>query len=374
MLYRQLLPILAIVLFLSTACKSKEEPVDSNAAETLYSGVFEQVWNTLDTSYVFFDVMPCDWDSLHKAQSDVMKSVKTEEEFKIAMKEFFAAMQDPNILFTYQFGHPAWSVHAPWMTLDCHDWIPKDYDTYSILNDSKDIGIENGTMHLVTAARINKLNKDTTRYNAIVFMGSPYDPNGMYKAYFKNYLKKLSSEPTSTGLIIDFRIKGSVNVTVASTILEAFYPEGETCTITAKVRASTSSKDLVNAGNMAFTGEGLYSNKPVVILVNEDVSLEEHVLASILSELPNVTIVGRSQSCGRGGICAQARLIVPEHLTPNILAYPRVALTDDKHKSLSSPLLPDVFVDWPLTSWMGNNYDKCLDAALDCIDDYHAKH
>lgn len=373
MLYRQLLPILAIVLFLSTACKSKEEPVDSNAAETLYSGVFEQVWNTLDTSYVFFDVMPCNWDSLHKAQLDVMKSVKTEEEFKIAMKEFFAAMQDPNILFTYQFGNPAWSVHAPWMTLDCHDWIAKDYDTYSILNDSKDIGIGNGTMRLVTAARINKLNNDTTRYNAIVFMGSPHDPNGMYKAYFKNYLKKLSSEPTSTGLIIDFRIKGSVNVTFASTILEAFYPEGETCTITAKVRASTSSKDLVNAGNMAFTGEGLYSNKPVVILVNEDVSLEEHVLASILSELQNVTIVGRSQSCGRGGICAQVHLTIPEYQTENILVYPRVGLTDNKHKSLSSPLQPDFLVNWPLTSWIGNDYDKCIDAALDCIDEYIAK-
>ena len=91
-----------LILLTFVACNTEEELLPPHATETEYTCEFDEVWNTLDSFYVFFDLLPCDWDSLHKAYYYRVESVKTDEQFEDMMKEMLEAIEDPYIYYKHK--------------------------------------------------------------------------------------------------------------------------------------------------------------------------------------------------------------------------------------------------------------------------------
>lgn len=358
-----LILVFGLILF---SCRNTEEPFEPHKKETKYTQAFDDVWKTLDTSYVFFDQLPCDWDSLHQVYYKAVESVETDMDFKEFMILFLTEMQDPTIEYSFQHLFSCkGKMNNPALD-NFFTWIVWEYSTYAVLNEHMDISMNAGQCVLKTVARFNNDRTDSTRYDGIVILGSPYDPYGQYKALFKTYLHSKYNSSNAAGLIIDLRHWGIANATFISALLEAFYPKGQTCTISAKVRSPFSSNHTtyITAGERSFMGDGYYADKPIAILVNEEVANEELVLATILADLPNVTIIGRGTTERKGGTNT-----AKQFSDGSVLIYPQAIFSDDKHGSFNTPLQPDILVDWPITSRpLSNTPDKCIEAALDYID------
>ena len=240
--------------------------------------------------------------------------------------------------------------------------------------------MQSGTMGFGSLIRVNKSHQDTSRYDAIFFEGIPNDIAGIYGIVFSNKVKRLYSSATSKGLIVDLRGCRYIHMTFAPTLVQTFYPAEKKYSLIAQTRnpRSPSHLDMIDAQDLSLTGLGYYGEKPIVLIVHEKVQMETHVIASILAELPNVMVVGRSSTGGRGGVIVKKYIGDSTLTVKNYLMGSAIRFVDSNHTSFNRPLQPDRLVNWAPTAAyyydMGNVYDKCLEAALDCIDDYNAKH
>ena len=359
-----------------SACHTQEEPLPPRTTENEYTRLFDVIWNKLDSSYVFFDLLPCDWDSLHKAYYYRVESVTTEDAFVNMISEMFDAIGDPHI---YLFHHGRTIVSRPekYKTLDRENILREQkHDTYEIPAGAQYTMLDNGVLITAPIIRINKSKNDTAWYHAVSLSGIISDLKKLNGIIFAAKIKKLHSDSTAKGMILDLRGCRQVHYTIAPTILSTFYPLGKSYSFTAHARSPYSSSHLamIDVDTYSITGMGCYGNKPIVILVNESVILEAHTIAAILSELPNVMIVGRSPSGGRGGVCAGQIIGSSTNMANDTIFGPAFRFSNATHTNFNAPLQPDKLVNWIPTeecySHYGYIYDKCLDAAIDCIDSY----
>ena len=378
-MYRSWLIFIVMTLVLS-ACHTQEEPLPPRTTENEYAQLFDAVWNKIDSFYVFFDLLPCDWDSLHKAYYYRVESVTTEDAFVNMISEMFDAIGDPHI---YLFHHGRTIVSRPekYKTLDRENILREQkHDTYEIPAGAQYTMLDNGVLITAPIIRINKSKNDTAWYHAVSLSGIISDLKILNGIIFAAKIKKLHSDSKAKGMILDLRGCRQVHYTIAPTILSTFYPLGKSYSLTAHARSPYSSSHLamIDVDTYSITGMGCYANKPIVILVNEAVMLEAHTIATILSELPNVMVVGRSSSGGRGCVCGALAIGNSINMTRDTIMGPIIRFSDANHSNFNAPLQPDKLVNWTPKeedySHFPIFYDKCLDAALDCIDDYHAKH
>lgn len=361
------------------ACSTREEPLPPRTTESEYTQLFDAVWNKIDSAYVFFDLMSCNWDSLHKVYYYRAESVTTEDEFIDMMTEMFEAIEDPYI-YLFHHGHAIVSVPKKYKPLDGDNLLCKQkQDTYEIPVGAQYTAMDDGSFRSASVIRINKSTNDTSWYHAVVLSGIVSDEKKVNGITFASKIKNLHSDAKAKGLIFDLRGCKQLHLSIAPMVLQTLYPLGKSYSLTAQVRSQSSSNHLamIDVDTYSMTGMGCYENKPIVILVNEAVMLEAHTVATILSELPNVIIVGRSPSSGRGGVCAGQIIGSSINMTNDTIYGPAIRLSNATHSNFNAPLLPDKLINWTPTeeyhSHYGYIYDKCLDAALDCIDAYIAK-
>lgn len=374
-MYRNLIIIIVMTLVLS-ACHTQEEPLPPRTTENEYTRLFDVIWNKLDSSYVFFDLLPCDWDSLHKAYYYRVESVTTEDAFVNMISEMFDAIGDPYIYLFHQ-GHIIVSRPEKFRPRDMENWLREQkHDTYEIPARAQFTMMDNGVFRYGSVIRINKSKKDTAWYHAVSLSGLVSDARKVNGITFATKIKKLYSDSRAKGLILDLRGCQQLHLTIAPMILSTFYPLGKSYSLTAQARSPYSSSHLamIDVDTYSMTGMGCYGNKPIVILVNEAVILEAHTVATILSELPNVMVVGRSSSGGRGGVCAGQIIDSSTYMAKDTIYGPAIRFANATHSNFNAPLQPDRLVDWIPTAEEYEHYtyiyDKCLDAALDCIDSY----
>ena len=378
MMHRNWLIIIVMTLVLS-ACHTQEEPLPPRTTENEYTQLFDAVWNKIDSSYVFFDLMPCDWDSLHKVYYYKVESVTTEDEFIDMMTEMFDAIEDP-FIYLFHHGHTIVSKPEKFKPQDGDNLLCKQkQETYEIPAGAQYISMDHGAFRSGSVIRINKSTNDTAWYHAISLSGIVSDEKKVNGIIFATKIKKLHADLKAKGLILDLRGCTQLHLSLAPMILQTLYPLGKSYSLIAQARSPSSSSHLsmIDAQTFSMTGMGCYGNKPIVILVNESVILEAHTIAAILSELPNVMIVGSSPSGGRGGVCAGQIIGSSTNMANDTIFGPAFRFSNATHTNFNAPLQPDKLVNGIPTeecySHYGYIYDKCLDAALDCIDEYIAK-
>lgn len=345
-----------------TACHSNEPQY-----ETKYTRTFNEIWECLDSKYVFFDMMQCNWDSLHTVYVHRINAVENDNEFQNEITAMLTAIGDPMIFVRYAYS----GLQCPntfWAKDRANRLFAQKHETYEILDGTENVGFVIFSVGRII--RTDDANNVTGIYDAVYFDPNIADSFGSVGGLFKRYIQTYYNDGRAKGLILDMRSCAWMDIAFASAVLESLYPQNKEYTIYVNHRSGAQHNAFIKIQDYSISGLGYYENKPIVILINRETMMSPHVVASVLSELPNVTIVGREADSGRGGVLQTKLFGDTINVSQDYMTYPGIYLSDAKHTSFNAPLQPDIFVDWDISTLEGYYYDKCIDTALDCIDAY----
>lgn len=333
-----------------------------------YSAMFDQVWDLLDKNYVFLSMVSCDMDSLQADCKHKISEISDPQGLQTTLTEMLEAIGDPNIGIVYDHTQ---SYKKSASADNSIGLIPYKQDAYEILDST----YRYGDYNFGKAIRTNVNGCDTSFYAIVTFRTEINSSTSYANSLFTKNVSISQSQSKNKGLILDMRGCRWADSDFANTILQCFYPLGEEYNFTAQIRSPLSlmSTAFVNYPERDIHGEGLglYSDRPVAVIINTTVSLTTHLAASALADLPNVAVIGRTGTGGHGGSLGFQQLGGEQY---NYIILPTVRYTGYGYESFYAPLLPDIKVDWtPDYTQYPPAYseDKCLSAAMDYIDEHH---
>lgn len=206
----------------------------------------------------------------------------------------------------------------------------------TILRDEKEIEI-NITRRKITVEHVSSKMMD----NNVAYIKIDSFDNNVADS-FKSQLTDLMKENVN-GIIIDLRSNGGGIVTEATDIADLFLEKDETILIT---KSKKDNEEKITKSKQ----EPIVKNTPVVILVNEATASASEILAGVLKDKYNATIVGKT-TYGKGVIQSLynlkdgsgLKITTDEYFTPN------------HNKIQKTGITPDVEVD--LTKDADGNYE-----------------
>ncbi|MGJ3235826.1 S41 family peptidase [Marivirga sp.] len=328
----------------------KEDPEPENAA------IFDHLWQTVDEKYSFFTDKNIDWDSAR----DVFRPKALNARNSI---ELFNVLAD--MLFILEDGHVNisagidvsrnWDWFLEYPTNFNFDVIERNY-----LVPSEDYQIS-GPIHNTIIDSVGYMyyesfsdNVSTSLMDYIVLKFLINEREGSFQIN--------SLDGPVAGLIIDIRNNGGGSISNAFTIAnrfandrikvaEWFYKNG------------SGHEDFTQAEEkfLEFDGDEDYKfNKPIVVLMNRSSYSSANFFASMMSFLPNVTLMG-DQTGGGGGLPINNEL-------PNGWRY-RFSSTrtiDANGNNIEFGVQPDIAISLDSADFNNGN-DRLIEEAIEFI-------
>ena len=344
---------------------SDEEDIIQILLNNYYAVQFDDMWEVLDMYYPFFDYMDADFDSLRITTIKRMKNVSSDKQFASVVQQFCREMGEPDIYFTA--GDSLYKGYSI-ATQDCQALQAGERGSFASYSAS-------GNSNILTEwCAFNTLLRSTNDSTRVYGLMLPlYYPKYVSWEHIERLKEFVLSYPDIQGLVLDIRNRDIV--TPAYRLVSCFYETGTHVVCTSTTRAaideniplSQQRDSLGKAHEYRIVGNGLLSDIPIAIIVNEATTGEYAWLAHILAERDNVAIISRTYG---GGGCESINtyygniqhIILPysRSVTANYVCY--------------EPLLPDIPVAWEgyeLNHYDPNTEDMCIVAALDFIDKYN---
>jgi len=345
--------ILLIILFGYSSCERvfmQEEPEPENAV------IFDHLWKTVDEKYSFFTDKNIDWDSA----KDVFRPRALNARNSI---ELFNVLAD--MLFILEDGHVNISagidISRNW------DWFlqyPSNFNfdiierNYLVLSEDYQIS---GPIHNTIIDSVGYMyyesfsdNVSTSLMDYIVLKFLINEQKGSFEIN--------SLDGPVAGLIIDVRNNGGGSISNAFTIANRFAQDKiKIADWFYKIGPGHDEFSKAEEKFLEFEGDEDYKfDKPIVVLVNRSSYSSANFFASMMSFLPNVTIMG-DQTGGGGGLPINNEL-------PNGWRY-RFSSTrtiDANGNNIEFGVKPDIEV--PLDSAaLLEGRDSMIEEALDLI-------
>ena len=313
-------------------------------------------------------MVSCDMDSLQTDYRHKISEISDPQSLQTTLTEMLEAIGDPNIGIVYDHTRSYKKSASADKSIGL---IPYKQDAYEIMDST----YRYGDFNFGKAIRTDVNGRDTSFYDIVTFNEEINNSTSYSNSLFVNKVSVSHLQSKNKGIIIDMRGCTWSDTDFANTILQCFYSKGEEYNFTAQIRSplSLASTAFVNYPERDIHGEGLglYSDRPVAVIVNKTVSLTAHLAASALADLPNVAVIGRTGTGGHGGSLGFQQLGGEQY---NYIVLPTVRYTGYGYESFYEQLLPDIKVDWtPDYTQYPPAYseDKCLSAAMDYIDEHH---
>lgn len=264
--------ILLLILF--PACHTVEDPADNPR------GNFEALWRILDEHYCFFSEKGIDWNEVHDRYAPKISDEMTREELFDVCAAMLDELKDGHTNLVSGFNT---SYYRRWWSDYPQNYsarlVEQYYFNFNYLNAA---GLQYGYI------------SDNIGYIRYSSFASPVGDGNIENALY--YLR------TASGLIIDIRDNGGGDLTNVETIVSHF--------ITRPILAGYISHKTgpghddfsepyafyynpVSEGNILWT-------KPVAVLTNRSTFSAANNFASIMSLLPQVSIVGATTGGGSG--------------------------------------------------------------------------
>jgi len=345
--------ILLIVLFGYSSCERvfmQEEPEPENAV------IFDHLWKTVDEKYSFFTDKNIDWDSA----KDVFRPRALNARNSI---ELFNVLAD--MLFILEDGHVNISagidISRNW------DWFlqyPSNFNFDIIernyLVPSEDYQIS-GPIHNTIIDSVGYMyyesfsdNVSTSLMDYLVLKFLINEREGSFQLN--------SLEGPVAGLIIDVRNNGGGSISNAFTIANRFAKDKiKIADWFYKIGPGHDDFSKAEEKFIEFEGDEDYKfDKPIVVLINRSSYSSANFFASMMSFLPNVTIMG-DQTGGGGGLPINNEL-------PNGWRY-RFSSTktiDANGNNIEFGVRPDVEVSLDSAALLEGR-DSMIEEALDLI-------
>ena len=351
------------------------EPHGNNVANTEYARLFNGICDTMENHYVFFDQMNSDWDSIRPYYQAKINNISEEKEFVSQMNSFLATIGDPYINISYNRQYMANDFP---IAKDCsYAPDPKRDETAECIKSHS-----NGATHsYYTLMKKEEVVTDSIFYD---FMAIKVASTSQAAPVLVQQLKEISENSTADGLIIDLRssIKSyrDINILVAAHITQSLLHKDEEHILCEYKRSESDTiTSIFPVTQVKLIGLGYCVDKPIVVLVNENVLGVKHILASMLSELPNVCIIGRHSTTGYGCVAKEYSVGSKHHknYANNKMLLPSYRYTYNEVDISENILNPDILVDWDVEQESSTSaiysFDKCLYEAMKYIDSVRAK-
>ena len=257
-----------------TACHDMEEYTDDPR------GNFEALWSILDEHYCFFDSKNVDWDKVHDTYSRRISDRMTREELFIVCADMLAELRDGHV-----------NLSAPFNTSYYRAWwsdYPQNFnkrlieESYFNFNYRQSSGMMYGFL------------ENNIGYIYYESFSSPVGEGNL--DYALNFLS------TANGLIIDVRDNGGGSLTNVETFVARFIDRP---TLVGYISHKTGpghndfSEPYAITYRPAQEGRVRWA-KPIVVLTNRSTFSAANNFASVMKNLPGVTIVGSVTGGGSG--------------------------------------------------------------------------
>ncbi len=257
-----------------TACHDMEEYTDDPR------GNFEALWSILDEHYCFFDSKNIDWDKVHDTYSRRISDRMTREELFIVCADMLAELRDGHV-----------NLSAPFNTSYYRAWwsdYPQNFnkrlieESYFNFNYRQSSGMMYGFL------------ENNIGYIYYESFSSPVGEGNLDHAL--NFLS------TANGLIIDVRDNGGGSLTNVETFVARFIDRP---TLVGYISHKTGpghndfSEPYAITYRPAQEGRVRWA-KPIVVLTNRSTFSAANNFASVMKNLPGVTIVGSVTGGGSG--------------------------------------------------------------------------
>lgn len=257
-----------------TACHDMEEYTDDPR------GNFEALWSILDEHYCFFDSKNIDWDKVHDTYSRRISDRMTREELFIVCADMLAELRDGHV-----------NLSAPFNTSYYRAWwsdYPQNFnkrlieESYFNFNYRQSSGMMYGFL------------ENNIGYIYYESFSSPVGEGNLDHAL--NFLS------TANGLIIDVRDNGGGSLTNVETFVARFIDRP---TLVGYISHKTGpghndfSEQYAITYRPAQEGRVRWA-KPIVVLTNRSTFSAANNFASVMKNLPGVTIVGSVTGGGSG--------------------------------------------------------------------------
>jgi Peptidase family S41/Tricorn protease C1 domain len=238
---------------------------------------FNQLWQTINDKYTFFDYKKVNWDSIKTVYQPQVNDAMTEQELFDVLAKVIGSVRD---------GHT--SIYAPIDTFRYlfYDGYNKNYDSNFVKAKYLDIN--------------NSKTSETIKYclldSNIGYMHYPSFRNELTQAGLDEIFNYFAN---TKGLIIDIRNNtGGDNQNILR-LLEHFV------TTSTKLGTIIEKKDATKNSftvpyDITISPKGVAYKKPIVVLTNRWVFSSANIFAGFISQLPNVKLIGDITGGGTG--------------------------------------------------------------------------
>ncbi|GAB3327067.1 S41 family peptidase [Marivirga atlantica] len=339
-----IIPFLVILLSACERAFIKENPEPNNAE------VFDHLWETVDQKYSFFDDKDIDWDrakSLYRG--DAVRARNSIELFN-ALADLLFVLEDGHVNLSAGIDLSRnWEWYLDYPPNFNWDIIERNY-----LLPSEDYQIS-GPLHNTII--------DSVGYIYYESFGNSVSTSLLDYIILKFEEEQINSlEGPVAGLIIDIRNNGGGSISNAFTIANRFAGD-KTKVADWFYKNGPAHDDFTKAEEkfIEFDGDEEYKfNKPIVVLTNRSSYSSANFFASMMSFIPNVTLMG-DQTGGGGGLPINNEL-------PNgwRVRFSSTRTIDARGNNIEFGVAPDVKLDLDSAD-LQNGRDTMIEAAIDLI-------
>lgn len=349
-----------LIALLCCACSNLPSDVDAILEQNRYARQFDEIWQALNSEYIFFDEANVDFDELRITYIKKIGKVYKDKQFMRVLQDFCEELGEQDIRF--QLGSD-YSFYAA-RPATTNDMIAKRsglsyYSRY--YRSQQEEYVTSGPCAFNTLVRIEETGSDKP-YGLMLVSENYRDFPTTLDTDLRTF-----AQSGLCGVVLD--IRGQSFFSFVQDFLPYFYERGKhTVCKNAQRLLPNSHSSFTPYINYSIEGDGVLSGLPIAIIVNEATGGELSWMAHILSERSNVAIISRTYG-GRGSI----RKWQYYNDDKDAVTYPGIRSTT-KHGVCYEPLQPDFLVDWAGNGQYGTDSDEdmCLVTALDFIDMYNA--
>ncbi len=295
---------------------------------------FELLWKEVNERYTFFEYKNIDWDASYRKYRPLVNDNMNEQELFNVMADMMNDLRDghTNLISDFDVSRNySWYLDYPQnfnSTIIERNYLGKDYQRTGPFKN-----------------RLLNNNIAYIQYESFLNLGDSTHLNILMDKY-----------RNTQGMIIDIRDNTGGALLMVNTIAAHFVPEDMTLAYERYKKGS--GRDNFGKFYPFFVKKATKTyNGKVVILTNRQVYSAANMFASVMGELPNITLIG-DQTGGGGGAPFSGEL-----LNGWTYRFSGNQLVNLRQEQIENGIMPDVKVDL-LPTDEANGKDTILETAL----------
>jgi len=336
--------VFSVLALLVTLTSCIDDP-PTHAEIVDYQSYLDMVWELYDQKYVGFDEANINWDALHNNYSELARNADSFEELEDILFDMVRNLRDKNSWFT-EPNQGTFPIYTQDIEVNYVDSVlmellePWDFEWDSTM------GVMWGNCVI-----------DTIPYFAV----KHFD----YFFTFNTFKNEIIENLDAPGMIIDIRMSDGVSLVPAEQIPGLFADQSRTAFFT-QHRTGPEHDDLsplslhdINCRPWSFT-------KPIVLLTGEQNVGPAEAFASVMGQMPHVTIIGDTTGGGGNTPGYFNQIYWPLWDSCSITCPFARVFTADTVSIQENGILPDIYVQTTQADFLAGN-DPVLEYAIEWI-------